>query len=491
MSPFDPLIVAGGVLLLLGVIGSKASTRLGIPAVLAFLVLGMLAGSEGPGGIAFDNVALAQGVGVVALAFILFAGGLDTRWDEVKPVAGYALTLATVGVVLTAAVAGVFSAWVLGLPLPAGLLLGAIVSSTDAAAVFSVLRSRGVSLIPRLKALLEMESGSNDPMAVLLTIALTSYVGGEALTAWSMAVFLVRQLVLGGLFGWAFAKVTIWTVNRIRLDYEGLYPVLTSVTVLLSYGVTAWVGGSGILAVYACGLVLGSADFVHKQSLREFHDGVAWFMQIVMFGALGLLVFPSQLIEITVPAMAVAAALVVIARPISVFLVLSRGWSLRERAMASWVGLRGSVPIVLATFPLAAGVDHANTIFNVVFFIVLSSVLIQGTSLPWVAKKLGVDQEPDPSRPRPFEYVRMASGPREPVSLRVAHGAMADGEQIVDLDLPDGTLIVMVTRGDDYVVPQGSTVLRGDDELLVVAGEDGVDVLRALCADPNEEESWA
>lgn len=485
MSEFDPLIVVTGVLLLLGVLGSKATSRLGVPAVVVFLVIGMLAGSEGPGGIAFDNAELAQTVGLIALSFILFSGGLDTRWSDVRQVGGSAFVLATVGVAATAVITGLFAMWLLAVPLATGMLLGAIVSSTDAAAVFSVLRSRGVSLRQRLQALLEVESASNDPMAVLLTVGVIAYLGGEYAGPWWAITFFVQQMGLGAVMGIAFGRVTVWTLNRVRLDYEGLYPVLTVTTVLLSYGVTTLLGGSGILAVYVAALVLGAKDFVHKQSLIEYHDGVAWFMQIVMFLVLGLLVFPSELVAVAVPALGVVAGLMLVARPLVVFALLPPGWSLPERLMVSWVGLRGSVPIVLATFPLVAGVDHAATIFNVVFFIVLTSVLLQGTSIPWTAARLGVEGEPEPLRPRPAEYIRLARrAGSEPEALRVAAGSAADGRQIVDLGVPEGALIVLLTRGDQYLVPQGGTVLRAGDDLLVVGDRDVMDAMRELCTVP-------
>ncbi|HEY8340775.1 MAG TPA: potassium/proton antiporter [Egibacteraceae bacterium] len=492
MSEFDLLIVVTGVLLLLGVLGSKATSRLGVPAVVVFLVIGMLAGSEGPGGIAFDNPELAQAVGVIALSFILFSGGLDTRWSDVRQVGGPAFVLATVGVAATAVITGLFAMWLLGLPPAAGMLLGAIVSSTDAAAVFSVLRSRGVALRPRLQALLEVESASNDPMAVLLTVGVIAYLGGQSTGLWWAVGFFVRQMGLGAVMGILFGRVTVWTLNRVRLDYEGLYPVLTVTAVLLSYGVTSWLGGSGILAVYVAALVLGASDFVHKQSLIEYHDGVAWFMQIVMFGVLGLLVFPSELVAVAWPALGVVAGLMFVARPVVVFGLLPRGWSVRERLMVSWVGLRGSVPIVLATFPLVAGVEHASTIFNVVFFIVLTSVLLQGTSIPWTSARLRVQGEPEPLRPRPSEYIRLArQAGRAPETMTVAPGSAADGRQIVDLGLPEGTLIVLVTRGDQYLVPQGGTVLQAGDDLLVIGDPTVIGTMRDLCSPPVQPQQQA
>jgi potassium/hydrogen antiporter len=484
MTPFDPLLVAAGLLLLLAVLGSKASGRFGVPAALVFLVVGMLAGSEGPGGIAFDDPELTQLVGIIALSFILFSGGLDTRWDDVRPVLGHGAALATVGVALTALTVGVFSAWLLGLPPVVGLLLGAIVSSTDAAAVFSVLRSRGVGIQRRVRSLLELESGSNDPMAVFLTIALTAAVVDSRMGPLRLLGFFVQQMALGALLGLVIARATVWTVNRIRLDYQGLYPVLTVTSVLLAYAVTSWLGGSGFLAVYIAGLNLGTTDFLHKQSLRAFHDAVAWVMQITMFLALGLLVFPSELLRVALPSLAVAAVLMLAARPLAVFATMFRGgWSVREKTLVSWVGLRGAVPIVLATFPLVAGAPHAGTIFNVVFFIVLLSVIAQGMSIPQMARWLRLDTSVAEAPVRPMEYIRWGKAAGDLVEVKVEDGARAVGKRIVDLALPQGFLIVLVTRGDDYVVPQGDTILRSGDRLLVLGDEPVIAAVQAVCSD--------
>lgn len=478
-------MAAVAVLMLLGVGASKVSSRLGVPALLLFLLLGMLAGSEGVGGIEFDDFELAQGIGVVALAFILFAGGFDTEWGEVRPVAGRALLLATLGVFVTAVVSGAFAAWVLGISLTAGLLLGAIISSTDAAAVFSVLRSRSVGLRGQLRPLLELESGSNDPMAVFLTLGFLELLTEPDTPLLELVPVFVMQMAVGGLVGFALARGAILAINRIRLEYEGLYPVVMIALVLLTYGGAALLGGSGFLAVYVCGLVMGNGRFLHRKSLMRFADGLAWLMQIAMFLVLGLLVFPSDVLPVAGEALLVSLVLILVARPVAAGLVLLlTRFGVRETAMVSWVGLRGAVPIVLATFPLVEGVEQADLIFNVVFFIVLTSVLLQGTTIPTVARWLHVDAPLPEPRPYMLDVVEAGNGTTELHELVVPLDAPAAGQQLVDLRLPPGALVVLISRGDEFVVPQGSTVLRPDDNVLLLADETTLaDARRLLTGD--------
>ncbi len=282
MPPIEYILLGVAVLLLLSVIASQATGRLGVPALLLFLVIGMLAGSDGPGGIYFDDPWLAQSLGVAALAFILFSGGLDTRWEDVRPVLWKGVALSTLGVFITAILVGWFATTALDFSWLEGLLLGAVVSSTDAAAVFSVLRSRNVSLKGQLKPLLELESGSNDPMAVYLTIGFIQLLSQPAASMMDLIPLFLQQMTLGAAFGYGIGKAMVWIVNRVRLEYEGLYPVLTVSLVLLDYGATSALGGNGFLAVYLAGLVMGPSDFIHKRSLMRFHDGLAWLMQIAM-----------------------------------------------------------------------------------------------------------------------------------------------------------------------------------------------------------------
>jgi potassium/hydrogen antiporter len=469
MPPIGPLFIVA-VLLLVSVVGGKVSGRFGIPALLLFLAIGMLAGSDGPGGIEFTDAELASEVGAIALAFILFAGGLDTRWHAVRPVLGPGVVLATVGTVITALVAGLAASLIFGVPVALGLLVGAIISSTDAAAVFSVLRSRGMGLRGRLRPLLELESASNDPMAVFLTIGFTALVTQPDASLAGFAWLFVRQMTLGAIAGIVLAWLAVRLINWLRLEYEGLYPVLTVAVVLGIFATTAALGGSGFLAVYLAGITMARHRFIHKRSLTRFHDGIGWLMQITMFLILGLLVFPSQLPSVAGPGLALAAVLMLVARPVAVWLsLLGSSWSAPERWLVSWVGLRGAVPIILATFPLAAGVEGADTIFNAVFFVVFLSVALQGTTIPPVARFLGLEA-PGPDR----------TGEREEIVVGGITGRLlgetvvppdswAAGRQVVELDLPPGTWVALLTRGEKVVVPQGPTVLEAGDRLTVLA----------------------
>jgi cell volume regulation protein A len=466
----DAILIAAALLLFVSVLASKASDRFGVPSLLLFLILGMLAGSEGPGGIYFDDPALAQLVGTLALILILFSGGLDTDWQSIRPVLKEGLTLSTLGVLLTAVVVGLAVHLLLRFSFVEGLLLGAIVSSTDAAAVFSVLRSKGINLKGRLRPLLELESGSNDPMAIFLTVGLIGLLTHPGRTAFSLIGAFVLQMVVGGVMGIAIGRGSVLLINRLKLGYDGLYPALTLSAVLLAYGLASWLGGNGFLAVYLAGIVLAQHDFIHKRSLLRFHDGLAWLMQIAMFLTLGLLVFPSRLVAVAGVGLLVAACLMFLARPAGVLVSLALSkFSWREKSLVAWVGLRGAVPIILATYPLLAGTPHAEVMFNAVFFVVLTSVLLQGTTIPWVARRLHVDAPAIPRRTYPIEFTRMGSLKSELRELPIpTHSEMA-GKAIVELGLPNEFLIILVARNDDFVTPSGGTVLLAGDTLLVLS----------------------
>lgn len=471
MMGAPPLLVVA-VLLLLGVFLSKTSSRFGVPSLLLFLGLGMLAGSDGLLGIEFDDFALAQQVGIIALAFILFSGGASTGWPGVRRVIGPGVALATVGVLLTASILGGLASLILRIPLLEGLLLGAIIASTDAAAVFSILRSRGVALGGNLRQLLELESGSNDPAAVFLTVGIIGLIqqatGGVAL----LGSFLL-QMGLGLVIGWVLALVATRLINRLNLEYDGLYPVLTVAIVLLTYEGATWLGGSGFLATYVAGLAMANADFLHKRSLLRFHDALAWLMQISMFVLMGLLVFPSRLLPVAGQALLVAGLLMFVARPAAVFLTLGPlRWPVRQMAFVSWVGLRGATPIILATFPLVAGIPDAETIFDVVFFVVLMSVLVQGTTIPAAARRLGVASTLFPSTTYSFDQVIAGDEGHSLKTIVVSEGAPAIGRTIVSLGLPQGVLVVLVRRGEQQFVPQGSTSLEAGDRLLLLAEDE-------------------
>jgi cell volume regulation protein A len=398
-TSIELLIIIFSALVILSILTIKLSVRLGIPSLTLFLVIGMLAGSDGVGGLYFDNPALVQTLGVIALVLILFSGGLDTEWTGVRPVLWNGLSLSTIGVVLTALLVGWFVSWVQGFSFLEGLLLGAIVASTDAAAVFMVLRARNVKLPRPLAHLLELESGSNDPMAVVLTVALIQLMSNPSTNLWDLLWFFVVQMTVGAVAGVAMGELIRWTLNTLKLELRGIYPVLSVAFALLTYGLTAELHGSGFLAVYLAGLFMRRHSVVHQKNLVQFHEGLAWLMQITMFLILGLQVFPARLIPIAGVGLLVSLFLIFIARPFSVYtsLALSR-LSLREQTLVAWVGLRGAVPIVLATFPVLAGIQKADTIFHLVFFIALTSVVLQGPPIPWMTRVLRLDRVPQEGR---------------------------------------------------------------------------------------------
>jgi potassium/hydrogen antiporter len=481
MVTFETVMLGTAILLLLSVISSRASGRLGVPALLLFLVIGMLAGSEGIGGIEFDDAAIAQSMGVIALIFILFSGGFDTVWAQVRVVLASGLALATVGVILTAGLMALLATYVLGFNWYEALLLGAIVSSTDAAAVFAVLRSRGVGLRTPLQPLIELESGSNDPMAIFLTIAMIGLITNTISTPLALASLFFSQMLIGAAAGYLLGRVMVYVINKLRLEYEGLYPVLTVALVLLIYSLTELLYGNGFLAIYIAGLVAGNRDLIHRRSLMRFHDGLAWLMQIVMFLTLGLLVFPSQLLTVIGAGLLTATFLIFVARPLSVFLTLILfRLNLRKIGLVGWVGLRGAVPIILATFPLLAGVARANEIFNIVFFVVLTSVLVQGSTIPLVARWLRVDA-PLRSRLRaPIEFESTQGIRGELVEFELPKGSPASGKRLVDVGLPRGALLVLVGRDNRFFVPSGNTVLEEGDTVYLLSDETSLSQVKSL-----------
>lgn len=467
--PLELILIATSFLFLLAILASKAATRLGVPALLLFLCLGMLAGSEGIGGIEFDYPRLAQSVGIVALIFILFSAGLDTKWEQIRLVLAPGISLSTIGVVISSVLLAAFVSQIAGLGFRESLLLGAIVSSTDAAAVFTVLRSKRVALKNGLREVAELESGSNDPMAVLLTVGLLGIITNPARPISSLIPFFILQLGIGAILGLALGRIALWTVNRIRLEWEGLYPVLSVALLLAIFGLTAAARGSGFLAIYVAGLVLGNATLIHGRTLRLFHDGLAWLMQIVMFIVLGLQVFPSRLASVAALGLLSSAFLMFVARPTSVFASLSfTPFNWREKMFLSWAGLRGAAPIILATFPLVAGIPSAQLVFNLVFFITLTSVLLQGTTIMRVAKWTRVLGMPTRRHEYPIEFTSTEGIRNELVEIAVQANSPVVGKRIVELKLPKDVLIVLVSRGDEFIVPSGSTELIAGDSVLVL-----------------------
>jgi cell volume regulation protein A len=475
-------LVAVPTLLILSVVASKGAGRFGIPALSMFLLIGMVVGREGPGGVPFSNYLLAQTLGIIALIQILHSGGLSTRVDDVRAVRWSALGLSTIGVVVATLLVGAFSVRFLHLDWLHGLLLGAAVSSTDVAAVFTILRSRNVSLQGRIRPLLELESALNDPMTVFLSVGfLQLIVRPQNASLARLVPMFFQQMIVGTLVGIGAGHSTRWSINWIKLEFEGLYPVLSVALVILTYGVTQVVGGSGFLAVYVSGIVLGNTNYVHKRSLTVFHDGLAWLMQIVMFLTMGLLVLPSELSRVAVSGITLSAFLVFVARPASVLVCLTPfRFSLREQLMVSWAGLRGAVPIVVATYPLIAGVPAAQRIFNLVFFVVFISVLLQGTTIPRVSRWLRVASPLVKPFQYPIEYNPTADLKNELVEVPVPADSPVVGRSLVEIKLPTGALIVLIRRGDETFVPRGSTQIDAGDTLLVLAEHEALRGTRAI-----------
>jgi cell volume regulation protein A len=477
----ESVLIAIGLLLLVSTISSTVAGRWGIPALVIFLAIGMIAGSEGFGGIPFDDYERARSFGIVALAIILFSGGLDTNWRQVRPIVGRGVLLATVGVGITAAIVGLLAAPLLGITPIEGLLLGAVVSSTDAAAVLSILRTRNLSLRPGLQPLLELESGCNDPMAVFLTAALTDVIVRPETGPGELVVRFIMQMMIGAAAGYGFGRLGIAMVNRLRLQIEGLYPVLLLSIALLAYGVTERAYGNGFLAVYIAGVVIGNGRIVHRRSLMHFHDGMAWLMQIAMFLMLGLLVFPSHLPPVATRGVIVALVLMVVARPVSVFVALAlTPMRVREKAFVSLVGLRGAVPIILATFPLLAGVPRADLLFDLVFFTVVVSVILQGTAIPSIARWLKVGDVGEPRVRSPIEVERTEQSHAELHEVIVPFGSPAANRPIFALGLPAGALIVLINRDDEFIMAGGATVLREGDVLMVLSENGRLDAFEGL-----------
>ena len=468
--PIENILLWVAVLIFVSVVSSKLSDKFAIPTLLLFLTIGMLAGSEGIGGIYFDDAQLAKSIGVVALIFIIFSGGLDTNWKDTKSVILPGVILSTAGVLMTAVITGFFAVHILKFSLLEGMLLGSIVSSTDAAAVFSVLRSKRISLKQPLKPLLEFESGSNDPMAIFLTVGFISILTVKNMGIAALIPRFMLDMSVGALIGYLMAKFIVFFINRLKLGYEGLYPVIMISLVLLTYVIAVFLKGNGILAVYLVGLMLGKAEFPNKKMIMRFHDGLAWLAQIVMFVTLGLLVFPSHIVPLIGAGFFLTFLLMVVARPVSVLLcLLPFNINMRKKVMVAWVGLRGSVPIILATFPFMAGIPQADTIFNIVFFVVIASVFIQGTSIPFLSKILKLDVPLANKMNYPIEFEKTAAFDAEMIEVIVPFDSEVVGKRISDLDVPEKCLILLICRQGNFVIPSGSMVIESGDVMLVLA----------------------
>ena len=473
MSAAEPLptallLATFGALLAIAVFFSRATERVSVPVVLIFLVTGVLAGSEGVGGIVFENYAFSVRLGTIALVLILFDGGLNTSLSAFRQYAAPAGVLATIGVILMAAL-GALGARALGLDWPAALLVGAVVSSTDAAAVFSVLRGSGIHLKRRVGVTLEVESGVNDPMAVILTLALTQNIMAPTPDfGWRVPLDVVRQIAIGGALGIAIGQGGRLLIRKLSLPTVGLYPAITLALAFLAFGVPTLLGGSGFLAVYATAMLLGNSELPYRPGIIRVHDALAWLSQITMFLVLGLLVTPSRVLDVAWVGLALAIFLSVVARPLVVALCLVPfKYPVKEIGYIGWVGLRGAVPIILATFPVLAGAPGAVSIFDVVFFIVVINALIPGATVPWVTRRLGLESAEPPSPKAVLEIQSMQPLHGDLMSFYIDPALAVSGASLLELPFPEGAAAALIVRGQELIAPKGNTVLEAGDHIYV------------------------
>lgn len=472
------ILLIGSVLLIASIILSKAGARFGIPTLLVFLIAGMLFGTDGLG-LQFNSAEDAQFLGVIALSVILFSGGLDTRFSDIKPILTPGIVLSTLGVVLTTLFAGLFISWISGfewlnitLPLTTSLLLAATMSSTDSASVFNILRSQRMSLKYNLRPMLELESGSNDPMAYMLTLVLIQVVGAGAVTASEVVTMLFVQFVIGGSVGYLLGRGAVLFINKLQLSNTSLYPIIAFGLIFLVYSLTDVCHGNGFLAVYIAGIVMGNSRMGFKREITTFLDGITWLCQIVLFLILGLLVNPHEMVSVALAGTLIGIFMIIVARPLSVMLCLLpfKHINFKSRLFVSWVGLRGAAPILFATYPIISNVEGANIIFNIVFFVTILSLIVQGTTLSTIAQALNIS-EPEPEKPDHF-------GVEIPEELETALNAMdvtaemlVDGVTLKEVKLPKGALVMLIRRGQEFIVPNGSVQLRPGDRLLMLSQE--------------------
>ncbi|WP_223700867.1 potassium/proton antiporter [Sutcliffiella deserti] len=485
----DYFILLIAILLIVGVITTKFSSKMGVPALVLFIIVGMIAGSDGVGLISFDNPKYAQLIGIFALVIILFEGGLQTKWTTVRPVIVPSVLLATIGVVLTTSIVALSAMLILDVTLLEAFLFGAIVGSTDAAAVFAVLKGQNIN--ERMGATLEAESGTNDPMAVFLTLSFIeiimasnpSYIGFIGNFFWQMG--------FGLIFGLALGKIASYAINRINLDSSGLYPVFALAFALLTYSAAALMGASGLLAVYVAALIIGNKELTYRHSIFRFNEGFAWMMQILMFILLGLLVFPGQLfqLDIMLKGLLISVILIVVARPIAVFLsTIGLGFDVKEKIFLSWAGLRGAVPIVLATFPMLAGIPNSQLFFNVVFFVVLTSTLVQGSTITLLAHKLNLMGPKKIAPLHSLELVSIGKANAEIIEYEVEEDTAIIGQSLADIEFPKNTLINAIIRSGILVTPSGDTIIKEKDFLYILTSRKSKKELEAFLRQKNEDE---
>jgi cell volume regulation protein A len=489
-SPFveystEIFVLIGGILLFISLLASKTSDRFGVPVLLLFLLIGFAVGKDGLGIIHFDDPKFAQSLGILALSIILFSGGMDTKFAEIKPVLLPGIILATVGVLLTAAITGLFIfavtkniQSVITFTMLQSLLLASVMSSTDSASVFAILRSKNMSLKQNLRPLLELESGSNDPMAYMLTIVLIPLCLNSdicTINGWNVALMLLMQLVLGAASGILLGYLAVKIINKINLTNDALYSVLLLALMLIIFGITHLIKGNGYLAVYLGGLVVGNQRFVRKRSTQKFFDGLTWLAQIVIFLTLGLLVSPKELLEpsVWILGISIGIFMMVIARPATIFLSLMpfKKMTVKARTFVSWVGLRGAVPIIFATYPMVENVPHARQMFNIVFFITILSLLFQGTQVSNMGKWLKLSTPaPRKNKFRDFDVDGFSDDIKSAMrEILVSENMLKNGHKLIHLNMPENTLVTMVKHGDTYFIPNGNTYLEAGDSILVIA----------------------
>lgn len=472
----ENILLIGSILLFVSIVVGKTGYRFGVPALLLFLLVGMLFGSDGLG-LQFHNAKMAQFIGMVALSVILFSGGMDTKFKEIRPILSPGIVLSTVGVFLTALFTGLFIWYLSGMswtnihfPLITSLLLASTMSSTDSASVFAILRSQKMNLKHNLRPMLELESGSNDPMAYMLTIVLIQFIQSDGMGTGNIIGSFIIQFLVGAAAGYILGKLAILILNKINIDNQSLYPILLLSFVFFTFAITDLLRGNGYLAVYIAGMMVGNHKITFRKEIATFMDGLTWLFQIIMFLMLGLLVNPHEMIEVAVVALLIGVFMIVIGRPLSVFLCLLpfRKITLKSRLFVSWVGLRGAVPIIFATYPVVANVEGSNMIFNIVFFITIVSLIVQGTSVSFVARLLHLST--------PLEKTGNDFGVELPEEIdtdlsdmTITMEMLNEADTLKDMNLPKGTLVMIVKRGDEFLIPNGTLKLHVGDKLLLIS----------------------
>lgn len=473
------ILLIGSILLFVSVIVGKTGYKFGVPALLLFLIVGMIFGSDGLG-LQFHNADEAQFIGMVALSIILFSGGMDTKYSDIRPILSPGIVLSTAGVLLTALFTGVFIWWISGMhwsnisfPIITSLLLAATMSSTDSASVFAILRSQNINLKHNLRPMLELESGSNDPMAYMLTVVLIQLAQASGMNCGEIALSFAIQFIVGGAIGYVSGRAAVFMLNKLNIDNQALYPILLLAFVFFTFSITDLIHGNGYLAVYIAGMLVGNSKIKYRKEIVTFMDGLTWLFQIIMFLCLGLMVNPHEMFEIAIVASLIGIFMIFIGRPLSVLLCLMpfRNLTTKSRLFVSWVGLRGAVPIIFATYPVVAGIDGADAIFNIVFFITILSLVIQGTTVSFIANKLGLSI--------PVEKKGNEFGVELPEEINtnlsdmvITEKDIAGGDTLKEMSLPKGTLVMIVKRDEEFLIPNGTLKLHVGDRLLLISEKD-------------------